>query len=207
MADLQQQIEELERLLVAQQQHVAALAQDRTQIKRSLVSLHSAQEQDQELVANTLLKRITALEAQKHALEQRGFLTLFLRICRLDHLSHSFYFVHDIPEVDPVLAEATLKRLKQEKIELENLLDQECESLVLRLTKENRQLETDKHKLELQLQECPHHAKHICELSDEVLNLKQLLQDQARHSQEVCVLVGSPAGDLNDTQNQFCCAT
>ena len=68
-----------------------------------------------------------------------------------------------------------IKALQKEKIDLENALEQEAESAVNKLNKQKQKLEDDNHVLEAQLQHCPAHHKLILQLSDEVIQLKELL--------------------------------
>jgi hypothetical protein len=57
--------------------------------------------------------------------------------------------------------EEELRKLRLEKVELENICEQESECLVNKLTKEKSQLQHSKHHLQAQLQHCPAHEQLV----------------------------------------------
>jgi hypothetical protein len=51
---------------------ITALEKERKDIRQVFVQLHASVEQDEEYKSNLLLKKISALEDEKHSLEQKG---------------------------------------------------------------------------------------------------------------------------------------
>jgi hypothetical protein len=150
--ELQARVAALEKALEAKRQTVAALTEHKRTLKHSFVELHATLEQDEEFISNTLLKRIRALEAQRQALEVTG--------------------------IDTAHLEAQLRSLKQDKIDLENLLDEETEYIVNKLTKDKRRLESENTLLQAQLHHCPAHEKLVADLTEQVASLKARVAQQ-----------------------------
>ncbi len=108
------------------------------QIREEKHSLEQSLEQEQASQINQLMKRINRLEAETMNKQN----TLVKILCFLFLFEFfSFYFFKE--------------QLKREKIELENTLEKEQESLVNRLWKRMEKLETDKKLIQLKIQQ-PH---------------------------------------------------
>eukprot|EP00042_Codosiga_hollandica_P019860 m.62484 g.62484 ORF g.62484 m.62484 type:complete len:317 (+) comp49566_c0_seq1:78-1028(+) len=153
-AALQSELAEQKAQLALRKHDTHSLSAEKRKLKQALVSLHVTLEQDEEYISNSLLKKITARETEIHQLELKG--------------------------VHSVQAQEQLEVLHKEKIALEKLLDQECEAVVNKLTREKAKLESDKIQLQRQLEHCPAHAELIRQLADEVLSLRQLLASTTR---------------------------
>lgn len=153
--DLPARIRSLEHQLEVERANCRQLEQDKRILKQACVSLQQHAEQDEEYISNALLKRIKDLEREKARLEAAGEDTQALHY--------------------------QLERLRREKVELENRLEQESEYVVNKMAKEKERLLEKNHQLEEKLQRQESSPAMdttlpvVRELSEEILRLRQLL--------------------------------
>lgn len=152
-------IHELEEALEHERAAKRMLQADRARLSQALQGLQLRAEQQEEAISNTLLRRLQQVEAEKAALEERGGAA--------QHL------------------EEQLGRLRLEKVQLENTLEQECEFAVNRLAKEKDNLAAANRALQERLQEEGSSSQSSSSLSSSVTGGVSLLPAGAKKRQSL----------------------
>eukprot|EP00045_Choanoeca_perplexa_P002149 m.23222 g.23222 ORF g.23222 m.23222 type:complete len:309 (+) comp11351_c0_seq1:116-1042(+) len=145
------------------QRQLQRLERENKQLKSTCTTLRALADQDDVVLSDVICKRIELLETDLHLLEP----------------GH-----HDVGRL-----QVQIDQLKQDKVALENQLEQESESIVLRLSQEKRNLEAEAAKLKAELSKAsPEHAQAMLHhMAEEVIRLRSLLTSSGRASDDVQV--------------------
>uniref|UniRef100_A0A3Q2E863 Coiled-coil domain containing 6a n=1 Tax=Cyprinodon variegatus TaxID=28743 RepID=A0A3Q2E863_CYPVA len=157
LASLQQENKVLKIELETFKLKCKALQEENRDLRKASVTIQARAEQEEEFISNTLFKKIQALQKEKETLavnyeKEEEFLT--------NELSRKLMQVSDLKNGQRLILKSFLlvnkvffffRKLRREKIDLENTLEQEQEALVNRLWKRMDKLEAEKRILQEKL--------------------------------------------------------
>ncbi|VDN30147.1 unnamed protein product [Dibothriocephalus latus] len=135
-----------------EEEYISNMLQRRiSELKKEKEALALNYEQEEECLTNELNKKLVQLQREKELLErtlaqeqEAQVTSLALALCRVNKLKHRIEKL----ENEKNAKQQSLDKLRHEKIELENALEQEQEALVNRLWKKMDKLEAEKRRLQ-----------------------------------------------------------